>query len=469
MSIFKAYDIRGVYGTELTDDIAYRIGRCLPELLQARRVLIGRDARLSSPALRDALCRGLTEAGASVDDMQWATTPMVYWSGARDNYDASVQITASHNPPCDNGFKISTRESRPVGRETGLAELERRVQSDLPPRAERPGAVRPVSRRADFLAFLRPWMPDVSGLRLAVDCSDGMAGLVARDLFGADCRYLNDVPDGTFPHHPPNPLDPANARALMDLVRAERLDAGILFDGDADRVVFIDEQGGYIQPDCLIPIVARAFLAREPGAAVIHDIRTSRGVIETLQADGARAVMWKVGHAYAKLKLRETGAVCGGELAGHYYFRDFHNCDSGELAALVVLGQLATAHRAGVTFSQLLAPIRRYANSGEINFTIARKDEAMAAVCDAFRAEAMPVAIHDFDGWRLDYPDWWISIRASNTEPYLRVVLEATTPARLAERRARVQALLAPFTCGAAPARTERQPDTSHGSPAERR
>jgi len=356
-----------------------------------------------------------------------------------------VQITASHNPPEHNGFKISTTGARPVGFDTGLAELERRVAGELPPPTARAGLLRQVSRQREFVDFLRPWIPDLSGLRFAVDCSDGMAGLVARDLFGAETVLLNDSPDGAFPHHGPNPLDAANRAQLAAMVREQRLDAGVIFDGDADRVMFLDETGAFIQPDYLIPIIAGRFLRTAPGATVICDIRTSRGVTEALSAAGAKPVLWKVGHAFAKVKMRETGAVCGGELAGHYYFRDFFNCDSGELAALVVLGELAATRARGWTFRQLLAPICRYANSGELNFTVAHKAEAMAAVRAALLAEASPQRALDFDGWRLDFADWWISIRPSNTEPYLRVVMEADTPARLAERRARIERLLQPF------------------------
>ncbi len=445
MSIFKAYDIRGVFGSEIDDAIVYRMGRCLPGLLHARRVLVGRDARLSSPVLRDALCRGLLEAGADVDDLGLATTPMVYCFTARDGYDASAQITASHNPAGYNGLKISSTGAQPVGRDTGLAELERRVAGELPPRAPNPGVLRQVSRQRTFVEFLQPWVPDLAGLRFAVDCSDGMAGLVARDLFGPQTTLLNSTPDGAFPHHGPNPLEADNRAQLAAEVRAQRLDAGVIFDGDADRVMFLDETGAFIQPDYLIPLIAGRFLRATPGATVICDIRTSRGVTEALTAAGARPVLWKVGHAFAKVKMRETGAICGGELAGHYYFRDFFNCDSGELAALVVLGELAAARARGLTFRQLLAPVCTYANSGELNFTVARKEAAMAALLAALAAESEPQALLDFDGWRIEYPDWWINIRPSNTEPYLRVVLEAVTPARLSERRSRVERILQPF------------------------
>jgi phosphomannomutase len=446
MGAFKAYDIRGVYGADFDSETVYRIGRCLPGLLGARRVLIGRDARLSSPAVRDALVRGLVEAGCAVDDLGLCTTPMIYYFTASDGYDASVQITASHNPAPYNGLKISRREAVPVGYDTGLAELERRIgAADLPPPAAPPGACRLINRTAAFLAFLRPWMPDLSGLRLAVDCSDGMASLVVHELFGAGAIVLNDTPDGRFPHHDPNPLEVANCASLMVAVKENRCDAGVIFDGDADRVMFVDEAGAFIQPDLLIPIIARRFLRAEPGARVIHDIRTSRGVIETLRADGAEPVIGKVGHAFAKVLLRACGAVCGGELAGHYYFRDFCCCDSGELAALIVLGELAAARRRGETFSGLIAPIRRYATTGEVNFRVGRKDEAIRAVRAAAESHGPPTTVYDFDGLRLEFAAWWLSVRPSNTEPYLRLIVEAATPDLLAARRAELEAALRPF------------------------
>jgi phosphomannomutase len=371
---------------------------------------------------------------------------MVYYFTAIDGYDASVQITASHNPAAYNGLKISRREAVPVGYATGLAELERRIgAADLPPPAAQPGTCREIDRTAAFLTFLRTWLPDLSGLRFAVDCSDGMASLLVHELFGAGTVYLNDTPDGRFPHHAPNPLEVENCEALMAAVKEHRCDAGVIFDGDADRVMFIDETGAFIQPDLLIPIIARRFLRTEPGARVIHDIRTSRGVIEALRADGAEPVIGKVGHAFAKVLLRACGAVCGGELAGHYYFRDFCWCDSGELAALIVLGELAAARRRGETLSGLIAPIRRYATTGEVNFRVERKDDAIRAVRAAAESHGPPTTVYDFDGLRLEFPEWWLSVRSSNTEPYLRLIIEATTPDRLAARRAELVAALKPF------------------------
>ena len=452
MSFFKAYDMRGAFGTDFDLGTVFRVGRWLPTVLGVRRILVGRDARLSSEAIRDALCRGLTVSGCDVDDMGLATTPMVYFFTAQEGYGASVQITASHNPASHNGMKVSRAGAIPVGYDTGLSSLEAHVVSGLlPPEAATAGTLRAVSYREAFVNWLQAYRADLSGLRLAVDCSDGVAGLVIRDVLGEGPVYLNEVPDGRFPHHAPNPLDIENCAQLIEHVTSGGLDAGVIFDGDADRVMFLDETGAFIQPDYLIPVIAHTFLVREPGATVIHDIRTSRGVIEALHADGAKTVMGKVGHAFAKVALRETGAVCGGELAGHYYFRDFFCCDSGELAAVLVLNALAAAKRRGVSFSALIAPIRRYANSGEMNFRVEDKDGAIAAVLAALAPFGAPLATYAFDGVRVEFADWWINIRKSNTEPFLRLIVEARDAALLASRTALLRGTLRPFCVAPAP------------------
>lgn len=446
MSIFKAYDIRGPFGDELTLEIAHRIGRCLTTIIPARRVLVGRDARQSSPLLAEALCRGLTEAGCDVDDMGLATTPMVYCFTARHGYDLSVQITASHNPPNHGGFKISRRGAVPVGGDTGLDLLRLAVgAASLPPPAATAGKVRQIDLLDEFLAFLKPWRRDLEGLDLAIDCSDGMASLFARDVFGPRHHYLADVPDGTFPSHAPNPMLEEARRPLADCIRERRLDVGVIFDGDVDRVMFLDDRGTFVRPDLLIPVIAGYYLRDHPGATVLHDIRTSRGVVDALRDAGARTVMWKVGHAFAKVKMRESNAIFGGELAGHYYFRDFFWCDSGELAAMIALGEIAAAKRRGLSLQGLLAPYAVYANTGELNYHVSRKTEAMEHIRATLTAHAEPDHVFDFDGYRIEYPEWWLSIRPSNTEPYLRLIIEARDQDMLQERRDHIERLLADF------------------------
>ncbi|MBQ9726340.1 MAG: phosphomannomutase/phosphoglucomutase [Kiritimatiellae bacterium] len=446
-SAFHAYDIRGVWGVDFDASVVYRIGRCLPGLLGASRVLVGRDVRTSSPALFDALARGLAEAGADVDDMGLCTTPMTYFFTGERGYEAAVMITASHNPTEYNGLKISRKGALPVGEDSGLPALGRRIEAELPPPAAEPGAVRRLDLLDDYLAWHRRRLPDLAGLKLVVDCSNGMAGLLARRLFGEGegTVYLNETPDGTFPNHPPNPLLPeATAQLSAEVVR-RGADLGVIFDGDADRVAFVDGAGAFVRPDVVTALLAERFLADEPGAAVLCDIRTSRGVTERIAALGGEPHLWKVGHAFAKVKLRELRAPCGGELAGHYYFRDFHWCDSAVLCAEIVLGLAAAAKRGGRSFADLVRGIDVYANSGECNYTVPDKDGALAAVRAWAETLPPPERVLDFDGVRYDWPDWWFNVRKSNTEPYLRLIAEAKTPALLAERKAAVEAAIRPF------------------------
>ena len=282
---------------------------------------------------------------------------------------------------------------------------------------------------------------DHSGLRYAVDCSDGMIGILARKLFPG-AMLLNGELDGDFPHHSPNPLKADAREHAAAAVREHHLDCAVIFDGDADRAMFIDENGAFIQPDYLIPVLAETF--GETGAAVIHDVRTSRAAIERLAELGYRPVMGKVGHAFAKVLLRETQAVCGGELAGHYYFRDFVHCDSGELAALRILSAFAAAKRAGQSVSAFMAPLLgRYANSGEVNFKVDDKPAAIARVLETARDLAQETGRSEIDGYRLEYAEGWISVRQSNTEPYLRLIVECDRRERMEKWLAALSAAIA--------------------------
>lgn len=446
MSAFKAYDIRGIWDRDLDADLVYRIGRCLPKLLDARRVLIGRDVRTSSPIAAESLRRGLTEAGADVDDMGLCTTPMTYYYVAEYGYDAAVMITASHNSKEYNGLKISRRGALPVGVDSGLLELESMVGKELPSASVNPGVVKQVNYLEDYLAYHRRNLGSLEGLRFVVDCSNGMAGLLARKLFGeANATFLNEELDGTFPNHPPNPLLPEATAQLGKAVVSSGAHLGVIFDGDADRVAFVDSQGKFVRPDIMTGILAQHYLAKEPGAAILCDIRTSRGVTEYVSKLGGAPHLWKVGHAFAKVKLRELHAIVGGELAGHYYFRDFHHCDSSVLCASIILTHAAEAIRRGQTFRDLLAPIDVYANSGECNYVIHEKDAAILAVETWMKTLPEPERILDFDGIRCDWSDWWFNLRKSNTEPYLRLILEAKSEALLLSRKEAIEQVLKPF------------------------
>ena len=438
MGIFKSYDIRGVFNTEWNGATARAIGRHLPGLLGARRIAVGRDVRLSSDEVFAELVMGITESGADVADIGLCDTPAVYFATAHFDMDGSVMITASHNPPEYNGLKVSRQAAVPVGYDTGLAELERRVASGvLPPPADSRGTVSRLDVRPAYLAHLATFKSDLSGLKAVIDCSNGMAGLFLRDvLAGTGLRYalMFDEPDGRFPNHAPNPLVEENLAALKARVRQEGADLGICFDGDADRVMFVDENGAFISPDLLIGFLGTYYFTLHPerragsSRVVTYDVRSSRGVVEYLERLGATPTICKVGHSFAKKLLRDTDGIAGGELAGHYYFRENFYCDSGMIAALIVLEVLSAAR---VPFSKAISEIGRYSFSGEINFTVSNGPEILRRV----KSDYADGKLTDLDGIRIDFPDWWFNLRVSNTEPLLRLVVEAVTADALEKRK----------------------------------
>ena len=447
MKAFKAYDIRGEWGTDLNEDIAYRIGYFLPDILDTDTYLVGRDMRLSSDTMFDALTRGLTDRGRNVDSIGLSTTPLVYWSTAKYGYNASVQITASHNPKNHNGLKISAANALPVGYDTGLNRLEALVESSTPttPCAKK-GQIRERNVYADYLAFQKKFVGDLNSLNIAVDCSNGMSSIFAHELIGK-AHYINDTLDCNFPNHEPNPLEANAQEQIKALVLKEKCDIGLLFDGDADRITFIDEKGRFISPDLIIAFLGDYFIGEQKQQGIVlQDIRSSLAIQEYLDRYQAKVETWRVGRAYAALKLRELDGCYGGELAGHYYFRDFYYSDSALLAASIVLRLLAERKKQGQTMSQIIDEITPYHNSGEINFKIERKQEAMDAVRDHFTNIEKPERFLDFDGYRLDYGDWWLNIRPSNTEPYLRFLCEAKSEAKLKEIIDTVKHIIADFT-----------------------
>lgn len=458
---FHAYDIRGKYNIDFDKDIVYKVGYFLPELLGAKSVAVGRDMRVSSDEIHQYLLKGITDAGADVYDLGLATTPYVYYATAAKGFKASVQITASHNPKSDNGLKVSRENALPVGYDTGLGTIEKWILEgkEILPKEKR-GEVYPLDIREEYLSFQKQYLGSLEGLNIAMDLSNGASALFVKELFGDNVHYICDQMDGNFPCHEPNPLVAENRQMLKEYLLENKCDIGVIYDGDADRVMFIDERGEFISPDLMIALLGQFFvggigtsvaaesrrkiMAAEGGQKIdaLQDIRSSKAIGEYLAPMGVTINTWKVGRAYAAPRLRDIGGFFGGELAGHYYFKDFYYSDSGIMASLIILDIVAEFHRKGRTVSQLIGEIEKYCNSGEINFKIDRKQEAMDAVRDYFLSNEEAVAQYDFDGYRVEFPQWWFNIRPSNTEPYLRFLCEASTAELLDEKVSKVREIV---------------------------
>ena len=447
MGAFHAYDIRGIYNVDFDKETAYKVGYFIPQLLSADKVLVGRDCRLSGQEIHDYLIKGITDAGADVDDIGYSSTPLVYFGTANYGYKASVQITASHNPREYNGMKVSRENALPVGLDTGLGQIKQWIDEGRPtPPAAKKGVVREIDIKPDYVKFLMKFKGDYSNLKIAFDLSNGMSTLFAKEIYaGEDATYLFDDMDGSFPNHEPNPLVAENVEPLRKLVARIKADVGVIYDGDADRVMFVDDKARFVAPDLIIAMMARYFCDErgEKNPRVLQEIRSSKAVAEYLHKYyNADVHTWRVGRAFAAPKLREIDGLWGGELAGHYYFKDFFYSDSGMLASMIVLRIVAGLKKEGRSLSEEIDAITAYKNSGEINFRLEDKKGAMDAVRAMFISEETPTAQMDFDGYRVEFDKWWFNIRPSNTEPYLRFICEAVSDELLEEKIAKVKKLL---------------------------
>ena len=446
MGAFKAYDFRGVFNKDFNLQDNYKIGFFLPTLLKTDKVLIGRDMRVSSPDIFENLSRGITDAGADVYDMGLTTTPMVYYFTAKHKFDASVMITASHNPKEYNGLKVSRTNALPVGFDTGLGELKEMVETMTPQPAAKKGKIIKHEVKKEYLEFLKNYQYDISNLKIVMDCSNGMASTLVKDVYGNQPIYMFDELDGTFPNHEANPLEPENVVALRERVVKEGADIGVIYDGDADRVMFVNEKGEFISPDLMIAVLAQYFIKeKDVKGQVIQDIRTSKSVTEYIRKQHRDVYIWRVGRAYAALKLREIDGAFGGEFAGHYYFRDFYYSDSAMLASLVILHVVSELKKQGIPISQFISKIAVYANSGEINFKVEKKQEAMDALKDHFMDNENATEFMDFDGYRIEFDKWWFNVRPSNTEPYLRMLMEAQSTELLEQKLEEAKLVLSDF------------------------
>jgi phosphomannomutase len=444
-AIFKAYDIRGIYPDQIDDALAHQIGRAFVAYLDAGRVAVSRDMRISSPALAAAFIDGAREQGADVIDYGLAGTDMLYFAVVRDGLDGGAQITASHNPKAYNGMKLVRREAFPLSGDAGIGEIRDMVLGGPIPAPRRPtGRYATGNLLEDYLArvmsFIDPTV--IKAFNVVLDAGSGMAGLVAPRLFDRlPCRTtrLCFEVDGTFPNHEANPLLEENRRDIVARVLADKADIGIAWDGDADRCFFIDGTGDFIAGDFITALLAEAFLRKFPGEKIVYDVRASHAVKDIVARYGGTALMNRVGHAFIKQRMREENAIFGGEVTGHYYFRDYFYADNGFIPALLILELMS---RKGQTLHELLAPLRKkYFISGEINTPMtdmATVDARLADLAEWYREGQT----YRLDGFSAEFPDWHFNVRPSNTEPMLRLNLEARTPDLMVAHRDELLAII---------------------------
>jgi phosphomannomutase len=435
MSIFKAYDIRGIVPTQLDEATAEGIGRAFVTFLKCDTVVVGRDVRATSDTLFAALARGINMQGADVIDIGHCDSPMFYFS-CKDA-PAAMMVTASHNPKEYNGFKLCRENAIPISGDTGIKDIEAIFNAKAFAPATSKGMIITKNTHEEFVKFTRSFIRfDGKGrrLKMVADAANGSGAYTFPWIFRGlqlDFVPLFMEPDGTFPNHEANPLLEENMRDLVCKVREEKADIGIAVDGDADRCMFVDETGALLRADVVGALVAKALLADHAGEAVLYDLRSTSAVAEEISTAGGKPIQCRVGHAFIKKQMREHNAVFAAELSGHFYFREHGFTESSAIAAISVLNLMAAT---GKKLSELVKPIMRYAHSGEINFEVADKD----AVLRKLEAVFSDGKIFHMDGLSVEYADWWFNVRASNTEPLLRLNLEAPTPEEMETKKAKI-------------------------------
>lgn len=438
MSIFKAYDIRGLYPEELDEALMKRIGNAVAQFIDADRLVVSRDMRESGVSLSEVFIDGATDAGVDCVDAGLLSTPGNYFAIANYDFPGGVQITASHNPKEYNGLKVSRENAIPVGLETGLADIEKMATGGVYKRATAKGRVTRIEVLPDLKKHILSFAGEIKPLKVVIDASNGMAGLVlppVLDELPIETERLYFELDGSFPNHEANPLKEGVLKDLQKAVTESGADLGVCFDGDADRCAFVDEKGRIIPSDLVTALIARDYLEKEPGALILYDVRSSRAVREEIEAAGGRAIPERVGHAFMKATLRDKKGLFAGELSGHYYFRDNFYCDSASIGFVRMLTVLSKADK---PLSELIEPLRRYSNTGEVNFRVEDKDARIREIAARFS----DADISRLDGITVEYADWWFNVRKSNTEPLLRLVLEAATDAMRDEGFERVSEIL---------------------------
>jgi phosphomannomutase len=435
--VFKAYDVRGIYPSELDEDGAYAIGRAFVEVFEPKRIAVGHDMRVSSPSMTEAVVRGASEGGADVLDLGLVGTEMVYFAVGELGLDGGIAVTASHNPKDYTGMKIVRSGALPVGGESGLLEIrDRALVLSGPVRGLTPGHVQRYDIWEQFvervLSFIDP--EAIKPLKVVADAANGMAGVMLPPVLARlprveTVRYYFE-PDGTFPNHEPNPLLPENREFVIGKVLEEKADLGAAFDGDADRCFFIDDTGEFVPGDFVTALLAELVLEKHPGAKIIYDVRASWAVHETIERAGGTPLINRVGHAFIKHRMREEDAVFAGEVSGHYYFRDYYQADSGVIPFLLMLELISNRDK---KLSELLRPFReRYFLTGEINVPVADVAVKLQEIKERFGNEGK---VSHLDGISIEAEDWHMNVRPSNTEPLLRLNLEARSKELMERKR----------------------------------
>jgi len=434
--IFKAYDIRGIYGKTFNEEIIKKIGRAFATFLGCRKVVIAKDMRPHSAPLFEALAEGLTLQGADVIDVGMCSTPMCYFATASLGADAGIMITASHNPGEWNGVKLTREQAIPISGDTGIKDIERIVtEGAFADPASRPGTISSHDIVSEYVAHVHKVTPSEGRLSIVADMANAMGIIEARAITDQlDVTPMYDALDGSFPNHEANPLKTETLTALQDKVRSGDYAFGVAFDGDADRAGFVDETGAIVPMDRITALIAQDILRRKKGV-VFYDLRSSWAVREIIEENGGTAMMSRVGHAFIKQQMRDHDALFAGELSGHYYFKDNYYTESSAMAILAVANIIS---RSGHTLSELVDPIERYTSSGEINSEVPDTDAVLSKIRNAY-ADGRIITL---DGVSVEYDDWWFNVRASNTEPLIRLNLEARDAEQMASKRDEVLALI---------------------------
>jgi phosphomannomutase len=431
--IFKAYDIRGVYPEEINEDTVYNIGRALAEYLKPKKIVIGRDIRKSSDALREALIKGIIEGGVDVVDIGIATTPMIYYASGKLEVDAGVIITASHNPAEYNGLKLCLKNAVPIGEGSGMEEIENlAIEGDFPENFSKGQLIEDNQLKEDYKKYLTSFYKKGLGKKkIVVDFANAM-GIEEKDVlerFSEDLEftYLYDNFDGNFPNHEANPLKTETLEDLQKKVLEVRADFGIAYDGDADRVGFVDEKGEVVPMDYITALISKEILKKHPGGLVLIDLRSSNAVQEVIQEAGGKVEHCRVGHSLIKAQMRRDEAIFAGELSGHYFFEENFKAEMTVLAVIMILNLL---NETGKTMSELTADLKRYYHSGEINSEVKDPQKVFSELKNKYNDGKL----NELDGVRIDFDDWWFNVRASNTEPKIRLNLEAKSQDLMEEK-----------------------------------